>query len=34
MHDIGLRNKTILLEPVNIAGFPLKALILRPFNFL
>lgn len=29
MHEIGLRNKTILLKPVGIIGFPLKT--LRPF---
>lgn len=31
MHEIGLRNKTIFLKPVNIIEFPLKTLILRPF---
>lgn len=33
MHEIGLGNKTILLKPVDIIGFTLRTLMLRPLKF-
>lgn len=33
MHEIGLGNKTIFLKPVEIIGFTLRTLILRPLKF-
>lgn len=33
VHEIGLENKTIFLKPVEIIGFTLRTLILRPLKF-